>query len=137
MVRVGEVINAESIYTAERGEAITRLDRLCRLLPYISMFIISITLIHVVLLLGQFVYIIGFGGIIFHNIYGIERFEKLVPILLTSPSLTFFLILLAFRFEYLKREGDAYFEELSDELHGVRTNNDHEINFSSKSVENF
>jgi hypothetical protein len=46
-------------------------------------------------------------------------------------------MIFALIFDYLRKEGDAYFEELSDELHGAKISNKEEIKNSSPSDAEF
>lgn len=119
------MINPDTISTQARREAITRLDRLCRQLRFYSILIIATT----------FVNIINSFGIVFHDYYQLKIFNLSLTLFLILFA--FFVLIFALIFDYLRKEGDAYFEELSDELHGAKISNNEEVKNSSTSDAEF
>jgi hypothetical protein len=118
------VINSDKIFTEERGEAITRLERLCRRLRLCSILIISITFANTTNSLA----------IAFIHLFSREYNFVLIT---TSIFFSFCVLMFAVTFDYLKKEGNAYFEELSDELHGAKISNKEDVKKSSMSDEQF
>ena len=119
------MINPDQSFTQARGEAITRLDRLCKLLRFYSILIISTTFFNTFISLA----ILSWG------VRLLDAFNS-TPIII-SIFLAFCAMIFALMFDYLRKEGDAHFEELSDELHGAKILNKEEIKNSLTSDEEF
>lgn len=114
------MINPDKLFTQARREAITRLDRLCKLLRFYSILIISTTFFNIA---NSFLYVLSGRNSDF--------------LLLSSIFFAFCVLIFALTFDYLRKEGDAHFEELSDELHGAKISNKEEIKNSSTSDAEF
>lgn len=98
----------------ELHAALQRLDYLSMQLRSVALLIMALSMANVAVTL------LVSGGIV--RSFPSHLAELFV---LTLPAaLAVSVLFLAFRFDYLRKEGDAYFEELSDELHGKRASMD-------------
>nr|VFK57927.1 MAG: hypothetical protein BECKUNK1418G_GA0071005_100165 [Candidatus Kentron sp. UNK]VFK69734.1 MAG: hypothetical protein BECKUNK1418H_GA0071006_101832 [Candidatus Kentron sp. UNK] len=107
---ISDVIGINVDIPEDRDQAISQLKRISRRMRAISMLMISMTMINIALTLGA-IYGISISGL---------YTQELSLIVGAIIIFTAFAVLAAFRFDFFKREGDAYFEELSDELHAVK-----------------
>nr|VFK12118.1 MAG: hypothetical protein BECKLPF1236A_GA0070988_100668 [Candidatus Kentron sp. LPFa]VFK28179.1 MAG: hypothetical protein BECKLPF1236C_GA0070990_1006014 [Candidatus Kentron sp. LPFa] len=107
---ISDVIGINVDIPEDRDQAISQLKRISRRMRAISMLMISMTMINIALTLG------AIYGISISGLYKLELSLIVGAIII----FTAFAVLATFRFDFFKREGDAYFEELSDELHAVK-----------------
>ncbi|MCX7113104.1 MAG: hypothetical protein NTX45_23910 [Proteobacteria bacterium] len=103
------VKNDINLSRVERDAALSKLESLTDRLRKSSALITLSTLVGILL---TFLTISGLTFRLGHY--------TLFVIIGTQILFSFSAILLALKFDYLRKEGDAYFEELSDELHGAR-----------------
>ncbi len=124
--------NADKIVTLERDEALVKLERLTCDLRFESKNVVSFTLFNAALAL------LTASGFIFRVFPPDSENEWLssMPIIL---SLLFSVVAItgSIRFDDIRKEGDAYFEELSDELHGARLSKLEITEGSENSTEKF
>lgn len=110
------MVSESNQITEERDKALSRLEHLSDRLRSISMQIMLMTLVNIALTLAA--------------VSGIFRYfksETLYVAVIAVPVVCAILaIVSALQFDFYRKEGDAYFEELSDELHGSKISNNKE-----------
>lgn len=94
----------------DRDEVISGLERISGRMRIVSVLIMLITLANMVLTLWTI------HGISMSNLSDWSISENTAGVLFFTTAAVIAIVL----FDFLKRRGDAYFEELSDELHGSK-----------------
>ncbi len=104
--------------------ALKTLEHISERLRHVSQVLIIITLFNLV------VTMMAMSGM-----YRLFRAEALVLSFSMIPIIFgIFAVMFAFRFDSLRRDGDAYFEELSDELHGRKLKESNESYANDRSL---
>nr|VFJ68049.1 MAG: hypothetical protein BECKFW1821C_GA0114237_101341 [Candidatus Kentron sp. FW] len=113
-----------------RDQVISDLGRISGNMRITSMIIMLATIINVAL-----TFVVMYGAmyrVSVLGLYGGELIRMVEPVVM----FTVFVVVAAFLFVFLKKRGDAYFEELSDELHasGASEPNRDEFSLSARIV---
>ena len=116
----------DDIKQSERKEALSKLEVLTNKLRFTSKLIMAFTF------LGTFFAFAAVSIIL----YPYADFIKICLIIITIFS-CITAILNTLKFDYLRKEGDAYFEELSDELHGAKILNEKDTTYLANNSEDF
>lgn len=96
--------------------ALEKLDRISNNLRSYSLMLVTVTLANLV-----------FTMLLMSGMYRAFKSESFgLTISLFPIILAIFVVLIAFRFDVLRKDGDAYFEELSDEMHGKKISEENE-----------
>lgn len=114
----------KNIYHDEIGYALDKLENISAMLRHYAQMLVTTTLVNLVVTM-----------LLLSGLYRVFRSEIFALYFSIIPIMCgIFVVVLAFRFDVLKRDGDAYFEELSDELHGKKIKEQNEAYKSDSSL---